>query len=174
MSKEKYIGVFDDEESFEQAIRKIKESKIDIEEVYMPLPIHHAVKDITGGSRMPLAAYFYGLAAMVAIPSFLYYAAVISWPLNFGGKPTNAFPSFIIITLVLTILTVTILSLFTFALRAKLYPGKKAVVYDERALDNKFILVLDSDKVPDAENILKQHGAIEVIHKNQEIQAEMS
>jgi len=165
MSSEKHIGVFDDEEFFEKAVQNLKDSKIAIEELYMPMPVHHAVKNVTGRSSLPTVAYFLGLGAIVSVLSFLYYAAVISWPLNIGGKPSNAFPSFIIVTLVLTIFTVTILSLFAFSISAKLYPGKKAVVFDERALDDKFIIVLRSDNVPDAENILRQNGANEVINK---------
>ena len=165
MNNTSYIGVFDDEEIFDLAVQNLKDSKIKIEEIYMPLPVHRAVKNIAGGSRLPVAAYFFGLGGMILILGFLYYAAVISWPLNFGGKPSNAFPSFIIVTLVLTIFTVTILSLLAFSFSAKLYPGKKAVVFDERAMDDKFIIVLKSDKVPDAERILKENGAKEIINK---------
>jgi len=160
-----YIGVFDNEESFEKAVLQLSDSKIHIEEIYAPVPVHHAVRRLVGRSKLPLLAYFLGLAAIISVLSFLYYAAVVSWPLNFGGKPSNAFPSFIIVTLVLTIFTVTILSLFAFSVSSRLYPGKKAVVVDERATDDKFIIVLKSDNVPDAENILKQNGANEVIHK---------
>jgi hypothetical protein len=165
MSNTRYIGVFDSEELFEKAVQKLTDSKIKIEEIYAPVPVHHAVQSIAGRSKLPMIAYFLGLGAIISVLSFLYYAAVISWPLNFGGKPSNAFPSFIIITLVLTIFTVTILSLFAFSVSAKLYPGKRAIVHDERAMDDKFIIVLQSDKVPDAENVLKQNGANEVINK---------
>lgn len=164
MNNIKYVGVFDKEELFDQAVRNIKDLNIEIEEIYMPVPVHHSIKRIAGGSKMPVAAYHFGVGAIILVGAYLYYAAVLSWPLNFGGKPSNTFPSFTIVTIVLTIFTVTILSLFTFALRAKLYPGKKAIIYDERALDDKFIIVL-SDKVPDAETILKQNGANEVIIK---------
>ena|ERR1035437_3751305 len=160
---ERYIGVFDNEALFDQAVQSLKDSKIDIEELYMPVPVHHAVKNVAGSSRLPTLAYFFGISAMIAILGFLYYAAVISWPLNFGGKPSNAFPSFIIVTLVLTILTVTVLSLLAFSISAKLYPGKKTEIFHERAMDDKFIIVLKSNQVTDGENILKQQGAEEVI-----------
>lgn len=165
MSAEIQIGVFDNEEIFESAVQKLKDSKVEIEELYMPVPVHHAVKNVTGSSNLPMIAYFLGLGAIISVLSFLYYTAVISWPLNIGGKPSNAFPSFIIVTLVLTILTVTILSLFAFSISARLYPGKRAIVYDERAMDDKFIIVLKLDKVPGAEDILRQYGANEVISK---------
>ena len=166
MSAESYRGVFDNEKLFDQAVQSLKDSKIEIEEIYTPVPVHHAAKNVAGSSKLPTLAYFFGLSAMVVTLSFLYYAAVISWPLNFGGKPSNAFPSFIVVTLVLTILIVTVLSLFAFSVSAKLYPGKKAEIFHERAMDNKFIIVLKSDKVADAENILKQKGANEVINKS--------
>ena len=161
----RYIGVFDNEALFDKAVKKLTDSKVEIDEIYAPVPVHHAVKAVAGSSKLPIIAYFLGLGAIASILSFLYYAAVISWPLNIGGKPSNSFPSFIIVTLVLTILTVTLLSLFAFSVSARLYPGKKAIVIDERAMDDKFIIVLTADKVPDAENILKQTGANEVINE---------
>ena len=160
-----YIGVYEKEKSFDKAVRNLKDSKTEIEELYMPIPVHHAVKNVAGSSKLPVLAYFFGLFAIVSVLSFLYYAAVISWPLNIGGKPSNAFPSFIIVTLVLTILSVTILSLLAFSISAKLYPGKKAIVFDDRAMNDKFIIVLKSENEPDAEIKLRQNGADEIIRK---------
>ena len=159
------IGVYNKAEVFDIAVRNLKKSKVDIEELYMPMPVHHAVKNVAGSSKLPGLAYFFGLFAIVTVLAFLYYCAVISWSLNIGGKPSNAFPSFIIVTLVLTILSVTILTLLAFSISANLYPGKKAVVYDDRALNDKFIIVLKPDKVPDAEHKLLENGANEVFHK---------
>lgn len=167
MNRTWYMGVYDTEELFDRAVQQLKDSQVRIEEIYAPVPVHHAVKNVAGSSKLPMLAYFLGITAVVSVLSFLYYAAVISWPLNFGGKPSNAFPSFIIITLVLTIFTVTILSLFAFSVSSKLFPGQKAEVFDERATDDKFIIVLNAEEVANAEHILKQNGANEVILKTQ-------
>jgi hypothetical protein len=163
MNSTRYIGVFDEDETFEKAVQRLKDLNVQIEEIYMPIPLHHAVKNVAGSSKLPMVAYFLGISSVIATLAFLYYAAVISWPLNIGGKPSNAFPSFIVVTLVVTILSVTILSLLAFSISANLYPGKKTVVFDNRAMDDKFIIVLNSDKVSDSENKLKQTGANEVI-----------
>jgi uncharacterized cupin superfamily protein len=48
---------------------------------------------------------------------------------------------------------------------AKLYPGKKTEIFHERAMDDKFIIVLNSQKVADGENVLKMRGANEVVIK---------
>ena len=85
MSAERYIGVFNDEALFDKAAQTMKNSEINIEELYMPVPVHHAVKNVAGSSKLPMLAYFFGLFAIVSVLAFLYYAAVISWPLNFGG-----------------------------------------------------------------------------------------
>ena len=165
MKNEKLIGVFNEIALFERAVQIMKDSDIEIEELFMPVPVHQAVRNVTGRSRLPILAYFLGLGSIISVMSFLYYTSVISWPLNIGGKPSNAFPSFIIVTLVLTILTVTILSLLAFSISSELYPGKKADIMDLRALDDKFLIIINSDKVPGAENILRQNGANEIIQK---------
>ena len=98
------------------------------------------------------------------------YTSVIDWPVNYGGKPFNSFPSFIVITIVLTILTVTITSLFTFSVRSKLFPGQVPVIFDERATDDKFIIVLDSgmlgeETAGEAGRIMSEAGATEILEK---------
>ncbi|NJO70029.1 MAG: DUF3341 domain-containing protein [Bacteroidetes bacterium] len=146
------------------AIHKVKAKGIDIEEVYTPYPVFEVLDVVGKKSRIRTVAYFYGLFAALSLLAFLYYTSVISWPINYGGKPVNSFPSFIIITLVLTIFSVTVLSLFTFSVGAKLFPGQKAKIVDERATDDKFVLVVQSDKDYNNEvnAILKEAGALEI------------
>jgi hypothetical protein len=95
---------------------------------------------------------------------------VIDWPLHFGGKPFNTFPSFIVVSIVATILTITLLTLFTFSVRSKIYPGKKADIIDVRATDDKFIILLDQDKMgikkPEITQLFELHGASEVYEKD--------
>ena len=71
--------------------------------------------------------------------------------------------------MVLTILSVTILSLFTFSARAKIYPGKKYFLPDERSTDDKFIILFDKKTAGAGfEKIaltLKESGASEVYEK---------
>jgi hypothetical protein len=95
---------------------------------------------------------------------------VISWPVKYGGKPFNSFPSFIVVTIVVTILIVTIASLGLFSARSKLFPGRENTIFDTRATDDKFIIVVDTN-LPDSSNagragtIMEEQGAIEVIDK---------
>lgn len=164
MSSKSIVGIFEDEEKLLDALHRVKAKGINIEEVYTPYPLFEAMEMVGKKSRIRSVAFFYGLFAALSILAFLYYTSVIDWPINYGGKPVNSFPSFIIITLVLTIFSVTVLSLFTFSVGSKLYPGQKAKVVDSRATDNLFVMVVQSDKDYNNEvtTILKEAGALEV------------
>lgn len=163
------IGVFDSKHDLVAGIEDAKSKNFTIEEIYTPYPVMEAIDALKRKSRFTTAAFLYGFAAVVGVLSFLYYTSVIDWPINYGGKPTNAFPSFIIITLVLTILTVTIMSLFTFSIRARIYPGKKYFLPDERSTDDKFIVLFDKKTAGAGfeaiSKALKESGASEVYEK---------
>ena len=111
--------------------------------------------------------WFYGFFASLGILAFLFYTAVINWPLKYGGKPSNAFPSFIVITIVLTIFSITVLSLFTFSWRANLWPSNEKPIYHPRATDDKFVILVNKERadVNAATSVMKESGAIEVIEK---------
>jgi hypothetical protein len=161
------LGVFDGEESLLHAFRKMKEEKIEIEDVFMPYVVHEVLKNHGRRSRITMVGWFFGFFSSLAVLAFLFYTAVINWPLNYGGKPSNAFPSFLVVTIVLTIFCITILSLFTFSWRAGLWPGNRKAIYHERATNDSFVILLDKGKV-DAERaiaIMKETGASEIIEK---------
>lgn len=165
MSKKYILGVFDDEATLVEAFEKIRAKGIMPVEVFTPYPIHEILHGMGKKTRITHAAFFYGLFAAIGILSFLTYAAAIDWPLQYGGKPFNAFPSFIVVTIVATILSITLLTLFTFSARAKIFPGKKAEIFHERATDDKFVIVLDPESLgvdsKAVEAIIKEHGDIE-------------
>jgi hypothetical protein len=168
-SKKYLVGVFNDEHTLIDAFEKALEKGVVIKEVYTPYPIHEILHGMKNKTRITYAAFFYGVMAVTLLLGGMYYAAVIDWPLHFGGKPFNTFPSFIVVTIVGTILTITLLTLFTFSARSKIYPGKKAEIIDIRATDDKFIILLDQDKMgmekPQITELFQSYGATEVYEK---------
>ena len=165
MNEQLLIGVFKDEDSLVEAFHKVKEKGVHPVEVYTPYPIHEILEGMGKKTRLTHAAFLFGLVSVVGVLSFLYYAAVIDWPLNYGGKPFNTFPSFIVVLIVSTILSVTLLTLFTFSVRAKIFPGKKPVIVHPGATNDKFVMVLDKNSLgASAEQVMKiieEHGTIE-------------
>ena len=161
------LGVFDEEETMLSAFRKMKEQEIEIEDVFTPYPVHEILENHGRKSKITIVGWFYGFFATVGVLAFLIYTAVIDWPLNYGGKPSNAFPSFIVITIILTIFSITILSLFTFSWRARLWPSNEKPIYHQGATDDKFVIMVNKEKVDAvmATSVMKETGAIEVIEK---------
>ncbi len=165
--KQHLMGVFDGEDPLVEAFDKLRDEKVEMADFFTPFPIHHILEHHGRKSRLITVSWFYGLFAALGVLAFLYYTAVISWPLNFGGKPSNAFPSFIVITIVLTIFSVTILSLFTFSARAKLWPNVDKRIYHEGATDDKFVILFELDQIDEqkVKSLLKDLGAVEIIEK---------
>lgn len=164
MSKRYNIGVYDNEEKFLSSIMSLNERKIPIMDVFTPYPIQEVFHLLKRKSRLPTAAYFFGLFGIIATVGFLYYTSVIDWPIVYGGKPFNSFPSFVVVTIVVTIFTVTILSLGLFSARSKLVPGKENTIFDHRATDDKFVIVIE-EASDEAVKIMKDGGAMEVTVK---------
>jgi hypothetical protein len=170
MTRTYKIGIFNDEGKFISTIRSLQDQKFRIFDVFTPYPVHEVFHLLKRKSRLPTAAYFFGLFGIIATLAFLYYTSVIDWPVVYGGKPFNSFPSFIVVTIVVTIFTVTIASLGLFSARSKLFPGRNNTIFDLRATDDKFVIVVETD-FPDlstgakAGNIMEELGAIEVIDK---------
>lgn len=170
MSRTFKIGIFSEEEKFISAIKTLKDKELKIYEVFTPYPVHEVFHLLKVKSRLPTAGYLFGLFGMLAVLAFLYYTSVINWPIDYGGKPFNSFPSFVVITLVLTILTVTILSLAAFSARSRLVPGRENTIFDIRATDDKFVLVVETgllgkEMSEKAENLMKEQGAEEILDK---------
>jgi len=170
MKKTYKIGIYDDEETFISSIKSLQQKEFKIYDVFTPYPVHEVFHLLKLKSRLPTAAYFFGLFAIIAVLAFLYYTSVINWPIVYGGKPFNSFPSFIVVTIVITIFTVTIASLATFSARSKLIPGRDNTIFDHRATDDKFVIVVNTDTLDDSgsdqiEALMKEQGAVEVLDK---------
>jgi hypothetical protein len=174
MARSYKIGIFESEEKFIASIKALHKEEFTIHDVFTPYPVHEVFHLLKRKSRLPTVAYFLGLFAVVAILGFLYYTSVIDWPLVYGGKPFNSFPSFIVVTIVLTIFTVTIGSLAFFSARSKLYPGRENTVFDERATDDRFVIAVDIENLDEMKRsksgeLMKSAGAVEIFDKTFEI-----
>ncbi len=171
MSKAFKIGIYDEEGKFLSSIKSLQEKEVKIYDVFTPYPVHEVFHLLKRKSRLPTAAYFFGLAAIILILAFLYYTSVLDWPIDYGGKPFNSFPSFVVVTIILTIFTVTIASLAAFSARSKLIPGRENTIFDDRATDDKFVIVIDTEILDNetseqASTLMKSEGAVEVLDKD--------
>lgn len=167
MEAQYLLGVFDKEEQMLAAFRRMKEEALEIQDVFTPYPVHEVLEKHGRKSKITIVGWFYGLFASIGVLAFLVYTAVIDWPLNYGGKPSSAFPSFLVVTIILTIFSITILSLFTFSWRANLWPSNEKPIFHERATDDKFVILLKKENVDQgqATRVFRETGASEIIEQ---------
>jgi len=164
------FGVFDDEDVFLEAMRKIKDTGIKIKNVFTPYPIHEVFHELGLKTRMPYAAFIYAVLGISLTYAFLYWTSVIDYPITIGGKPNNTL-SFVIILFVMTINIGIVMSLITFFVRQKLGPGKHTVVVHQDITDDKYVIVIEKTKDMSKEDterinsVLFKYGAIEIGEK---------
>ena len=172
MSKTNIIGVYDDPDVLVSAIKKVKGEGIKIKNVFSPFPIHEVFEVLGLKTRIPYMTFLYGVLGVAVTYAFLYWTSVISYPLKFGGKPLNSL-SFIIILFVMTINIATFLTFMTFFIRQKLWPGKKVVMIEPAATDDKFVIMVEKEEdMSEADagkviKVMKDAGAVEVTEKEE-------
>lgn len=161
----KYItAYYNDEEDLLKGIKQLKSKGIDIADVMTPFPVHGIDKALGfRRSRLTRVAFIGG--AIGGLTGFLFQAWVFTkaYPLNFGGKPFFAVPSFIPVTFEMTVLFAAFSMVIAFFIRSNIGPGAKTVIHDERSTDDRFLLVVDiqaDEEVTQVEKALAEAGAL--------------
>jgi hypothetical protein len=173
MKDKDIIAVFENDMDLVKAIGSLKESSIPVRDAYTPFPVHDVLKMLGRESRLPFFSVMAGAATIILVFAFLYYTAVIDYPLKYGGKPYFAFPSLVVIIYLLTILLTFISTVVVFQFRTGLFPGKEPEMLLPGSTDDRFILTVGVDEGLTGEmrsmakEILKKSGALEIIEKEQ-------
>lgn len=164
------IGIYDNQDKLLGSIKTIQDKGVRVRDVITPYPIHEVFDLLKLKTRLPVAAFFYGIIAIGITFAFLYWTSVVNYPLKFGGKPQNTL-SFIIVIFVMTINITALFTIISFFLREKKGPGAKYDAVDLRLTDDKFAVLIDREdemtdkEVNDINDLLKNTGAIEVMQK---------
>lgn len=87
-----------------EAIEEAKSKGYSEMEAYTPLPVHEVIHAIGHKNRLPLIVFIGGLVGACVGFGMQYYASVLHYPINIGGRPLNSWPAFIVITFETTIL----------------------------------------------------------------------
>ena len=167
-SKSYILGVYDNEEVLLSAVTKVRDTGVKIDEVYSPYPIH-GIDPLLGYkmSRLPIAAFLFGLAGLSFAVWMQVWMLGFDWPLLIGGKPHLSFPSFVPVSFELTVLIASLGMVATFLIVSGLKPSLDIKVLDERITDDKIVMAIDASNVNTEEvsALLKESGAIEVNNK---------
>jgi hypothetical protein len=164
------LGIFDDEDVLLHAIDNIRGAGVKIYDVFSPYPVH-GIDDALGieRSRLPIAAFFYGMCGLAFALWLQIYTLGFDWPMIIGGKPHIALPAFIPVTFELTVFFTCHGMVITFYTISKLYPRFKTPVLDVRSTDDKFVMAIELDEhssqLPKLTQLLRENGASEVNQK---------
>jgi Protein of unknown function (DUF3341) len=78
------------------AVRKVHDAGYRKVDAYSPYPIEELAEALHfHHSRLPLLVLLGGIAGLIGGYALQYWAAVIEYPMNVGGRPLHSVPSFI-------------------------------------------------------------------------------
>jgi hypothetical protein len=136
-------GYFTDENDLLEAVKKLQDDGIRIEDVRTPFPVHglDAVLKLPR-SGLPKVAFIAGLAGGVLSLWFQIWVFTSAWPLVIGGKPYLSIPAFIPVTFEVTVLFAAFAMVIVFLVRSNLGPGSIPDILDEGVTDDHFQIIL--------------------------------
>lgn len=103
------VAEFPTVEALVEAARQLTAAGYRRVEAYTPFPVEALNEALAlPRSKMPLIVLAGGVVGCIGGFSLAYWASVIAYPLNIGGKPLNSWPAFVVPTFECTILLASI------------------------------------------------------------------
>jgi Protein of unknown function (DUF3341) len=136
-------GVFEREEDLLRAAQSAQQAGWEIIDIYTPYPVHGAFHVLgLARSRLPRAAFVFGLLGVAVALGFQFWASASSWPLNVGGRPWNSWPAFVPVAFEMMVLCAGLGVVLTWLVVCRLFPGKTPYLPAAKVTDDAFVLEL--------------------------------
>jgi hypothetical protein len=148
-------GVFEHEEDLLRAAVSAKQAGWEIVDIYTPYAVHETFRVLgLARSRLPRAAFVFGLLGVGVALWFQFWVSARDWPLNVGGRPWNSWPAFVPVAFEMMVLCAGIGVVLTWLVVCRLYPGKTAALPSAKVTDDAFVLeVREPSSQADAEAV---------------------
>jgi len=163
------LARFETGQALVEACYKVREKGFEKIDTHSPYPLHGGDEALgLGRSRVPRIALTGGLTGMFGGYLMMVYMNSMNWPLNVGGRPPHAPPSFIPITFETTVLLAS-LSIFFGLLTLMRLPQPYHAAFElesfRSAVNDGFWLSVALDPGADGKDasaLLSQLGAKEI------------
>jgi hypothetical protein len=160
------VGSFDDENVLFPAVKRVRSAGYKIHDVYTPFPVH-GLDEAMGLRQTSIhtAGFIYGITGTTTALTGMGWIFGSDWLMNIGGKPHFPLPAFIPITFELTVLFSAVGMVYTFCWLCQIAPMVKKHVFNPRATDDKFVMVIECTehtRPEEAKAFLATTGAAEV------------
>lgn len=166
------LAEFDTPEALVEAARKVHEAGYSRTDSFCPFPVE-GLSQAMGlkRSRVPAIVLTGGLVGGLGGYFMEWYANVVAYPWNVGGRPHNSWPAFIAITFECTVLIASFASLISMlalnGLPKPYHPLFNVERFSEHASDDKFFIVIETEdpkfKMEDTTEFLRSLGASHVM-----------
>lgn len=161
------LAQFADSSRFVDAARRARRANYRLIDTFTPFPVEGIAELLEHRpSRIRVAMFIGGMATAVLAYALQYFSAVIDYPYNSGGRPFDAWPTFMLVPFATGILVAAIAGFTTFLIECglpRLHHSLFAVEGFERASQDLFMLAIarpDSyDDVRRAVDLLREGGA---------------
>ncbi len=158
------MGVFQFEDEFIGALRRLKESGFDGLTAMSPIPLHEA-DHILGFGKSPVRRFtLAGTIIGAAAGFYMTVATALTFILPTSGRPIITVPPYLVITYEMTILLGVLFTLLGFHVVSGL-PAWRDRIYHPATNVDRFTLVVEcaeGEKSNLAEKIIRESGAEEV------------
>lgn len=162
-------ALYTDDDLLLQAVRQVREARYSIREIYTPFPVHGLDKAMgLAPTRLAITSFIYGIIGLIVAIAMMNFIMIQDWPMDIGGKPSFSFiqnmPAFVPIMFELTVFFAAHLMVFTFFMRSKLWPFKRAENPDVRTTDDHFLMevTLGNHDAKELTDFLFNTGASEI------------
>ena len=144
-----YLVEFDDSDGLFSAAKAARADGYTVIEAYTPLPLHELSEILGYRNDLPLVVLVGGIVGAIVGFGLQYWASVIEYPINVGGRPFNSWPAFIVPTFETTILFAALSAvfgmLFLNGLPQPYHPVFNVQRFVEASRDRFFLMILSRD-----------------------------